>query len=348
MHSSWRCRGCPVSPRHARGSSHAATGRPADRRSARHRRCARHSGSARGSLPRARRAGPDPSTGTRDRSRDLSSPSPRRTPARRTARAGPARDRGCRDADRRARGGRSRPARAAPARERCHPARARMRVCQACTVSAARPASCADRALPRTTSRIAATASVPVAGGSSRWNAATASPSASSRSGVQPARRRDGVEEIAGRNARHAQHPVDRRSIARIAKAQRTVGAANDRHDVAIQARRRGAVQLQFAQREAPPRLDRGEVEERQPHRLLQLPHRVGADEHQRYVRLQRFRPRETAQEFHHLRLFRRRGHRQVRGTACPASSRRSQPWCTRCGRAAGTACSARTRSARG
>ena len=102
------------------------------------------------------------------------------------------------------------------------------------------------------------------------------------------------------------------------------------------------------SRREAPAASERGEVEERQAHCLLEFPNRIGADEHQRNMRLHRLRPGQAAEERGSLRLRGRDGHRGVRETACRPSSRRSPPWCRRCGRAAGTACSARTRMSRG
>ena len=80
--------------------------------------------------------------------------------------------------------------------------------------------------------------------------------------GRQTAGRRDGVEEIVARHARHAQHPVDRRTFLCVADAECTVRAAHDWHDVAIEIGRRDTVQFQFAHGEAPALLSRGEVEE--------------------------------------------------------------------------------------
>ena len=63
----------------------------------------------------------------------------------------------------------------------------------------------------------------------------------------EPTVRRDCVEEVVGRNARHAQHPVDHRALTCFAKTERATRATHDRHDIAVQAGRHDAVQLQFA-----------------------------------------------------------------------------------------------------
>ena len=166
----------------------------------------------------------------------------------------------------------------------------------------------------------------------------------------KPTFSRNDIEKIVRRHTRHAQHPIDDLliGVGGLAHHQRAIGTPHDRHRITVKLRRSGLVQLQFAQREPPPRLQRREVQERQPHRLLQLPHRIGADEHQRDVRLHRRRARQPAKQRHRLGLFRRRGHVGVRDTACRSSSRPRQPVYRRCGRAAGTACPARTRSASG
>ena len=91
--------------------------------------------------------------------------------------------------------------------------------------------------------------------------------------------------------------------VGHAAEAQRAVRAAHDRHHVAIQAGCRGGVQRQFAQAEAAARLDRGEIQERQRHRLFQLPDRVRAEENQRDMRLHRRRARQGGQEGGNLLL---------------------------------------------
>ncbi len=167
----------------------------------------------------------------------------------------------------------------------------------------------------------------------------------------EPTRLGDRVQERIRRHPRHAQHPVDRtrrawrnRSIwrtrrvwrtgglwralsVRRAEPQRPVLAPYDRHDVAVHPGRRIPVQFEFAQREAPARLHCGEVEEGETHRLLQLPHRVGADEHQRDMRLGRRRVCQRAEKACDFRLVRRNAHGWLRGTACRWSSRRRPPW---------------------
>ena len=65
----------------------------------------------------------------------------------------------------------------------------------------------------------------PSAGAACDGYAATASPSASSSSGVSRPAAATGIEEIFCRNARHAQHPVDRRRLSLgFAKAERAIG----------------------------------------------------------------------------------------------------------------------------
>ena len=141
----------------------------------------------------------------------------------------------------------------------------------------------------------------------------------SSSAGVQHAGGGPRVEEIARRHARHAQHPVDRRRR-RAAKRQRAIRAART---PATTSRYRpgaaGRVQRQFALGEAAAGLERGKIQERQAHRLLELPDRVRAAEDERDMRLDRRRTREPAQQGNGFGLLRRDSpHRKLRETACP------------------------------
>ena len=74
---------------------------------------------------------------------------------------------------------------------------------------------------------------------------------------------------------------------------------------------RGAAVEFQFPQRKAPAGSDRREVEEWQAHRLPQLPHGVGAHEHQRDMRLHRVSPGQSAQQRDGLGLIGRNRHRR-------------------------------------
>ena len=236
----------------------------------------------------------DPSAGTRGRSPDRSSPSPRRIPAHRTAPGG--------------RCQRQRlPRCRSPCARRTKPSRARR------AASGAMPSSAARMRAAPGAHRRSGQAGVVRRPGIALGNVThrrDGHPFRQRRQAAmerrdrvaerieqcrrQPARRRDCVQEIACRHPRHAQHPVDawpspRSPSAERPSARRTTGTTSRYRPGAA-----GAVQLQFAPSETPARLQRREVEERQPHRLLQLPHRVRADEHQRDMRLQRVRPGEA------------------------------------------------------
>ena len=78
-------------------------------------------------------------------------------------------------------------------------------------------------------------------------------------------------------------------------KAERAVRHAHHRHDVAVQAGRRGAFSSSSRSAKRRRGSQRGEIEEASRTAFLQLPHRVGADEHQRDVRLDRRGRRDSA-----------------------------------------------------
>ena len=91
----------------------------------------------------------------------------------------------------------------------------------------------------------------------------------------------------------------------------------------------------------------RGEVEEAERHRLLQLQHRGPARRRRRRYASRSAPRRSAAQQRRRLGLRRRDASPAVRDKALPAASRRPRDG-TPAGRAGGRACPARTRSARG
>ena len=113
--------------------------------------------------------------------------------------------------------------------------------------------------------------------------------------GVEAPLRRDRGQEIGGRDAGHAEDPVH--DGARGVQSQGAVGLAHDGNDLAIQAGGGMGIEGEFPLAEAAAVLDPGEIQERQVHRFLQLPHRVGAEEDQRDMRLDRIGARELAEE---------------------------------------------------
>ena len=92
----------------------------------------------------------------------------------------------------------------------------------------------------------------------------------------QTVMRCDDIEKIALGHPSHSQNEIDGGIVAEVERA--VFPACNTDH-VAIEPRRRLLVDLEFPAQEMFPRLERGEVEERQTDRLFQLPHGIAADE---------------------------------------------------------------------